>query len=191
MFCFLWVGGRNVLCRGHIFLNCSLTESFCITLLEAAACGLQVVSTSVGGIPEVLPHDMALLAEANIQDLVDKVKLAVNRVEALDPDSLYERVASMYNWNSVAQRTEVVYEKVRLLLNVYFIPPLFLGLHTFQAMGTCHTTLLERCLSFRCVGSWGQFIVILLEVMLHLFWLFMEAFDPEEDVERAVDWKTS
>lgn len=37
---------RSVLVRGHIFLNCSLTESFCIAILEAARCdGLCVVST--------------------------------------------------------------------------------------------------------------------------------------------------
>merc|ERR1712048_1439079 len=53
---------RNVLCRGHIFLNCSLTESFCIAILEAACCGLLVVSTDVGGVPEVLPPHMAYLA---------------------------------------------------------------------------------------------------------------------------------
>jgi hypothetical protein len=35
---------RNVLCRGHIYLNCSLTEAFCIAILEAASCGLLVVS---------------------------------------------------------------------------------------------------------------------------------------------------
>jgi phosphatidylinositol glycan class A protein len=46
---------RDTLVRGHIFLNCSLTESFCIALLEAASCGLFVVSTRVGGVPEVLP----------------------------------------------------------------------------------------------------------------------------------------
>lgn len=39
---------RQILVRGHIFLNCSLTESFCIALLEAASCGLFVVSTKVG-----------------------------------------------------------------------------------------------------------------------------------------------
>jgi glycosyltransferase involved in cell wall biosynthesis len=35
---------RNVLVRGRIFLNCSLTEAFCIAILEAASCGLLVVS---------------------------------------------------------------------------------------------------------------------------------------------------
>ena len=45
---------RDVLSRGHIFLNTSLTESFCIAILEAASCGLYVCSTDVGGVGEVL-----------------------------------------------------------------------------------------------------------------------------------------
>ncbi|KAJ4460389.1 putative Phosphatidylinositol N-acetylglucosaminyltransferase subunit A [Paratrimastix pyriformis] len=40
---------------GHIFLNCSLTEAFCIAILEAAAAGLFVVSTDVGGVPVRMP----------------------------------------------------------------------------------------------------------------------------------------
>ena len=30
---------RNTLVRGHIFLNTSLTEAFCIAIVEAASCG--------------------------------------------------------------------------------------------------------------------------------------------------------
>lgn len=41
--------------QGHIFLNCSLTESFCIAIVEAACAGLFVISTNVGGVTEVLP----------------------------------------------------------------------------------------------------------------------------------------
>ena len=55
---------RSVLCRGHIFLNTSLTEAFCIAILEAASCGLLCVSTNVGGIPEVLPPSMVFLSDA-------------------------------------------------------------------------------------------------------------------------------
>jgi hypothetical protein len=55
----------QVLVRGHIFLNCSLTEAFCIAILEAACCGLFCVSTRVGGVPEVLPMDFIRLAEPN------------------------------------------------------------------------------------------------------------------------------
>ena len=54
---------RNVFCRGHIFLNTSLTEAFCSAILEAASCGLLCVSTDVGGVPEVLPKSMIYLAK--------------------------------------------------------------------------------------------------------------------------------
>jgi phosphatidylinositol glycan class A protein len=62
---------RNVLCRGHIFLNPSLTEAFCIAILEAASCGLLCVSTNVGGIPEVLPPEMIYLAPARPKPLIE------------------------------------------------------------------------------------------------------------------------
>lgn len=43
-------------------MNTSLTESFGIAILEAACAGLYVVSTRVGGVPEVLPSDMISFA---------------------------------------------------------------------------------------------------------------------------------
>lgn len=52
----------KVLIRGSIFLNTSLTESFGIAILEAACAGLYVVSTRVGGVPEILPEDMISFA---------------------------------------------------------------------------------------------------------------------------------
>ena len=55
-----------MLVRGHIFLNCSLTESFCIAIVEAACCGLFVVSTRVGGVVEVLPDSMTTFCEPTV-----------------------------------------------------------------------------------------------------------------------------
>ena len=52
----------QVLTRGSIFLNTSLTESFGIAILEAACAGLYVVATRVGGVPEILPEDMISFA---------------------------------------------------------------------------------------------------------------------------------
>ena len=53
----------SVLSRGQIFMNTSLTEAFGIAILEAACAGLYVVSTRVGGVPEILPMDMISFAE--------------------------------------------------------------------------------------------------------------------------------
>ena len=56
---------RDVLTRGHIYLNTSLTEAFGISIIEAACAGLFIVSTRVGGIPEILPPDMIEFARAD------------------------------------------------------------------------------------------------------------------------------
>lgn len=68
---------KDVLRRGHVFLNCSLTEAFCIAIVEAAACGLLAVSTNVGGIPEVFPHGVALLAEPRADALIEAIEQAL------------------------------------------------------------------------------------------------------------------
>jgi phosphatidylinositol N-acetylglucosaminyltransferase subunit A len=101
---------RGVLCRGHIFLNCSLTDSFCIAILEAAACGLHVVATAVGGVPEVLPPDMVTLSEPTVEALVAALTAALQLVEAEQLQQAaaaqrrHDRVAAMYSWADVAQR---------------------------------------------------------------------------------------
>ncbi len=56
---------RDVLSQGEIYLNTSLTEAFGISIIEAAAAGLFVVSTRVGGVPEILPEDMIEFARAD------------------------------------------------------------------------------------------------------------------------------
>jgi phosphatidylinositol glycan class A protein len=89
---------RDVLCRGHIFLNTSLTESFCIAILEAACCGLLVVSTDVGGVPEVLPPDMAYLSKPDEKCILRQLCRAVNNVKSLPTETYYQRVASIYSW---------------------------------------------------------------------------------------------
>ena len=63
--------------RGHIFLNCSLTESFCMANLEAACAGLLIVSTDVGGVPEVLPEHMIKFAPPHVDALYEKLSEAI------------------------------------------------------------------------------------------------------------------
>lgn len=84
---------RDVLVRGHIFLNCSLTESFCIAILEAASCGLFVVSTCVGGVPEVLPPSMIKFAEPTAESLIAAIGAALPLAEKVVPAEFHQRVS--------------------------------------------------------------------------------------------------
>lgn len=103
---------RDVMCDADVFLNVSLTEAFCIAIVEAASCGLLVVSTAVGGVPEVLPPDMLTLAVPTVDGICDAVAAALARVphrREHDRVVQHERVAAMYDWRVVAERTERVY----------------------------------------------------------------------------------
>lgn len=66
---------------GHIFLNTSLTEAYCMAIVEAASCGLQVVSTRVGGIPEVLPPELIYLTDATVESLYNGLMVAIQSLQ--------------------------------------------------------------------------------------------------------------
>ncbi len=104
----------GVLTRGHIFLSCSLTESFCIAILEAACCGLHVVSTHVGGVPEVLPRDdITFASEASPTAVAEALARVIESVRRLpDPWEVHRRVKRYYSWHQVARRTTAVYDMI-------------------------------------------------------------------------------
>ena len=89
---------RDVLNRGQIFLNTSLTETFCLSILEAAACGLLCVSTDVGGIPEVLPPGIAYLAKPEAGLLIEQLENAIEVHEQADHFEIHDCVEKTYSW---------------------------------------------------------------------------------------------
>ncbi|CAE6481445.1 unnamed protein product [Rhizoctonia solani] len=105
---------HETLLKGDIYLNTSLTESFGIGLLEAACTGLYVVSTRVGGVPEVLPQDMISFALPEEDDVTRALGEAIDIVTQgkHDPHKAHKRIKSMYSWADVAERTEKIYNWV-------------------------------------------------------------------------------
>jgi phosphatidylinositol glycan class A protein len=108
---------RDVLIRGKVFLNCSLTEAFCIAILEAACAGLIVVSTKVGGVPEVLPPDMIRFPDPDkpiVQGLVDALARAIEDIDKIDPWKNHQILAHRYSWENVAKRiSNEVYDVIK------------------------------------------------------------------------------
>lgn len=109
-----------------------------MAIVEAASCGLQVVSTKVGGIPEVLPSQLITLTEASVDALHKGLLSAIKRIvhqrqskrneiangsagarncketigDVLCPYDCNETVRTLYNWNDITARTEKVYRHV-------------------------------------------------------------------------------
>lgn len=105
---------RSHLTRGHIFLNTSLTEAFGTSIIEATCAGLYVVSTRVGGIPEVLPPSMARLSAPTVAAIIDAVEDAIAHVSSGKHDAIaqHEAIARMYSWSETARRLDTVYQRV-------------------------------------------------------------------------------
>jgi phosphatidylinositol glycan class A protein len=84
-----------------------------MAIVEAASCGLLVISTNVGGVPEVLPDDMMMLAEPSFNGLFEATARALKVIHHTDTSNFHHRIEQMYNWEETAERTEVVYDHVR------------------------------------------------------------------------------
>ncbi|GLT44050.1 hypothetical protein SLA2020_179680 [Shorea laevis] len=158
---------RSVLISGHIFLNSSLTEGFCIAILEAASCGLLTVSTRVGGVPEVLLDDMIVLAEPDPNDMVQAIMGAISILPRIDPQDMHDRMKKLYNCHDVAKRTEIVYDR---------------------ALKCSNQNLLQYLSRYLSSGSWAGKLFCLVMIIDFLLWRLLQLLQPAEEIEEVPDF---
>jgi phosphatidylinositol glycan class A protein len=159
----------RVLRRGQIFLNCSLTEAFCIALIEAASCGLAVVSTNVGGVPEVLPPSLVRLADPRADTLSDSLCRAIDEIDTgRDVHAVHRAVTQMYSWDIVASRTEKVYESVLM---------------------SAKLDLVQRIKVYLTCGSFGGFLAAIFVVIDHILAIVFDYIIPRQSIEIMPDFR--
>ena len=97
---------------GDIYLNTSLTEAFCIAILEAASTGLFVVSTNIGGVAEVLPEHMRILVDSNKDQIIEAIIHSVENLDTIKKHSsnYHLELSDKYNWYKNALVTEKIYK---------------------------------------------------------------------------------
>ncbi len=104
----------TLLAQSDLLLMSSLAESFCLTALEAMACGVPVLATRVGGVPEVVVDGQTgILFEIGDQEtavheavglLSDPVKHAMMRAAAI-------RRASFFSRDKIVPEYETLYRE--------------------------------------------------------------------------------
>ncbi|KCV67808.1 phosphatidylinositol glycan, class A [Fonticula alba] len=156
---------RDVLIRGDIFLNTSLTEAFCIAIVEAASCGLSVVSTRVGGVPEVLPRGMIQFANPEVEDLIAALSNGIRELPRFPPAwELHRAVRAMYSWRDVAHRVEQVY---------------------FRVLDRPHLSLLTRARRHASCGAIAGLMAVAIVLLDHLLLAFLDWAQPAEAIDQA------
>jgi glycosyltransferase involved in cell wall biosynthesis len=103
--------------EGDIFLNTARVDNTPVSVLEAMACGLCIISTNVGGIPYMLQDEQdALLVPSGDDAAMAK---AVRRV--LTEEGLADRLScnarrkvEQYDWSNVLPKWEKVLDRVTI-----------------------------------------------------------------------------
>ena len=98
-----------------IMVNGSLIDNMPISLLEALACGIPIVSTNVGGIPQLVEHDKtALLVTAK-----DHTAMADALLELINNESKRNKIRKnglksieQYTWFNVKNRLLPIYKEI-------------------------------------------------------------------------------
>src|SRR5262249_28011321 len=104
-----WLAGND------IFLNTAEIDNTPVSVLEAMACGLCIVSTDVGGIPHLRQHerDALLVPRGDVGAMAQAVRrLMTDSALATQTSTAARRKAEQFDWSVVLPQWE------HLLLNV-------------------------------------------------------------------------
>ncbi len=105
----------ELLACADVLLLPSESEAFGLVALEAMACGVPVVATAVGGVPELVPHGVAgfLAPLGDVDAMADGVVELLASPERWQAASDAARdVAARYSTDRVVPRYEALYHRV-------------------------------------------------------------------------------
>jgi len=186
---------RDVMVRGHIYLHPSLTEAFGTVIVEAASCGLYVVCTQVGGIPEVLPSHMTVFAKPEEDDLVAATgkAIAALRANKVRTENFHDQVKKMYSWTDVAERTERVYDGISGVLSEadfygYDAADAASWSATRGRAGVQSFALIDRLKRYYGCGIWAGKLFCLCVIIDYLIFVFLEFWAPRDEIDIARNW---
>lgn len=99
-----------------IFILPSYAEGLPITIIEAMACGLPIISSKVGGIPEVIKENINgfLIDPGDVDMLTERIEFLIknkNIREDMGKNNLAEAISN-YDFKIVVEKLERIYENL-------------------------------------------------------------------------------
>lgn len=178
---------RDVMVQGHIFLNPSLTEAFGTVIVEAASCGLYIVCTRVGGVPEVLPSHMTEFAAPEEDDIVAATGRAIAKLREgkVRTDLFHAQVKQMYSWTDVAERTERVYDGV---VGAAGSEDFYGGDAARGHGGARSFALIDQLKRYYGCGIWAGKLFCLCVIVDYLLFILLEIFAPRSRIDVCRNW---
>jgi glycosyltransferase involved in cell wall biosynthesis len=103
----------DILRGSDVFVLPSLSENLPCALLEALACGLPVVASRVGGVPEIIDDGLGVTVEpGSTHALAAGIDTVVSRLDRYDQTHIAATARSKYGYHAVAEQWSGVYSAV-------------------------------------------------------------------------------
>jgi len=104
----------NYLNSADFFAIPSLMEATSISCLEAMACGLPIVATRVGGLPEIVKDgENGYLCEPTASSIADAI-LKIFKADAKKMGTRSREIAEMYSWDNFVKQYIEIFESVAI-----------------------------------------------------------------------------
>lgn len=99
--------------KAHALVMFSRYENSPCSIIEALCCGLPVIATNVGGIPELLDENNGLLIDAlDKEALVEAMTSMVTNYSVYDRKKIAEQAKSRFSYPVIGKKLDEVYESV-------------------------------------------------------------------------------
>ena len=104
---------RITYCRAELAIIPSLYEGFGFAAIEAMACGVPLISTSGGALPEVVKDAGIIIPPKNVKEIYNSVDLLLSSPDIAKDfaKKALKRANSKFSWEAVAKKLEKVYFK--------------------------------------------------------------------------------
>ena len=104
---------RKIYCESEIAVVPSLYEGFGFAAIEAMACGIPLVSSSGGALPEVIKDAGIIIPPKDSEEIFNSIKLLLSSPDISDNliAKALKRVNSKFSWKVIAEKLEKIYQK--------------------------------------------------------------------------------
>tara|TARA_A100001234_G_scaffold215782_1_gene220942 strand:+ start:24 stop:749 length:726 start_codon:yes stop_codon:yes gene_type:complete len=104
---------RTTYCEAEIAVIPSLYEGFGFAAIEAMACGVPLISTSGGALPEVVKDTGIIIPPKNPKEIYNSIDLLLSSPDIAKElsEKALKRANSKFSWETIAKKLEKVYLK--------------------------------------------------------------------------------
>ena len=104
---------RKTYCEAELAIIPSLYEGFGFAAIEAMACGVPLISSSGGALPEVIKDTGIIIPPKNVKEIYNSVDFLLSSPKSAKElaEKGLQRANSKFSWAAIAKKLEKVYYK--------------------------------------------------------------------------------